>query len=91
MRASFIWDELHEVRDLRQVFGRGFFVGGALAGVNTVSKGRVSLGTLRPPSPTTRVPLLRPIGADPLPGDHHDGKLTFDRLSSVFAVGQQDA
>ena len=30
VRASFIWDELHEVRDLRQVFGRGFFLGGAL-------------------------------------------------------------
>ena len=30
VRSSFIWDELHEVRDLRQVFGRGFFVGGAL-------------------------------------------------------------
>src|SRR4051812_15856652 len=30
VRASFIWDELHAVRDLRQVFGRGFFVGGAL-------------------------------------------------------------
>ena len=27
---SFIWNDLHEVRDLRQVFGRGFFVGGAL-------------------------------------------------------------
>ena len=30
VRASFIGKELYEMRDLRQVFGRGFFLGGAL-------------------------------------------------------------
>src|SRR4029453_19118008 len=35
VRSSFIWDDLYEVRDLRAVFGRGFFAGGALASVMT--------------------------------------------------------
>ena len=44
-RASSTSD-LDEVRDMRQVFGRGFFVGGALASAMTVSKGRLDLGKL---------------------------------------------
>src|SRR5438105_914822 len=28
VRDSFIWSDLYEVRNMRQVFGRGFFVGG---------------------------------------------------------------
>src|SRR6187200_3234290 len=41
VRDSFIWSDLHEVRNMRQVFGRGFFVGGALASAMTMSRGRV--------------------------------------------------
>jgi electron-transferring-flavoprotein dehydrogenase len=52
--------------------------------VNTVTKGRVCIG-----SPTTEpdddCPLL-PVGR-PQPPITHDGVLTFDRLSSVFASG----
>ena len=47
VRDSFIWSDLHEVRNMRQVFGRGFFVGGALASAMTMSKGRVELGKMR--------------------------------------------
>ena len=57
VRASFIWDELHEVRDLRQVFGRGFFLGGALGVVNTMTKGRVSIGSVTT-EPDDEQPLL---------------------------------
>ncbi|HVM66156.1 MAG TPA: NAD(P)/FAD-dependent oxidoreductase, partial [Acidimicrobiales bacterium] len=39
VRSSFIWDDLYAVRDMRGVFGRGFFLGGALAGLMTLSKG----------------------------------------------------
>src|SRR5216683_558774 len=46
IRDSFIWSDLYEVRNMRQVFGHGFFVGGALASAMTVSKGRVELGKL---------------------------------------------
>ena len=39
VRSSFIWQDLYEVRDMRQVFGRGFFAGAAFAGAMTLSKG----------------------------------------------------
>jgi len=86
VRSSFIHSDLHEVRDMRQVFGRGFFVGGALASAMTVSKGRLDLGKL-PAEPDAEQPLLR-SGRDasyPAP----DGKLTFDKLSSVFLSGNK--
>jgi electron-transferring-flavoprotein dehydrogenase len=86
VRASFIWDELHEMRDLRQVFGRGFFLGGALGVVNTITKGRVSIGSMTT-EPDDESPLLPAGGA--APAITHDGVLTFDRLSSVFASGNK--
>ena len=47
VRDSFIWKDLHEVRNMRQVFERGFFVGGALASAMTMSKGRAELGKMQ--------------------------------------------
>ena len=41
---SFIWSDLREVRNMRQAFGRGFYVGGALAGAMTATKGRFPPG-----------------------------------------------
>jgi electron-transferring-flavoprotein dehydrogenase len=86
VRESFIYSDLQEVRDMRQVFGRGFFVGGALASAMTVSKGRVALGKLRA-EPDAEQPLLRTNRAASYPAP--DGKLTFDKLSSVFASGNK--
>jgi electron-transferring-flavoprotein dehydrogenase len=86
IRASFITSDLHEVRDMRQVFGRGFFIGGALASAMTVSKGRVEIGKL-PAEPDAEQPLLRTGRAAQYPVP--DGKLTFDKLSSVFLSGNK--
>jgi electron-transferring-flavoprotein dehydrogenase len=47
VRQSFIWSDLQEVRNMRQAFGRGFFVGGALASAMTLTKGRFPGGSLR--------------------------------------------
>ncbi|MFL5943470.1 MAG: 4Fe-4S dicluster domain-containing protein [Gaiellaceae bacterium] len=84
VRDSFIWRDLHEVRNMRQVFGRGFYVGGALASAMTVSKGRIELGKMRA-EPDADQPLLDSGLSYPAP----DGKLTFDKLSSVFASGNK--
>jgi len=84
--ASFIARDLHEVRDMRQVFGRGFFVGGALASAMTVSKGRLDLGKMRA-EPDAEQPLLRSDRASRYPTP--DGTLVFDKLSSVFLSGNK--
>ena len=47
VRSSFIGKDLHEVRDMRHVFGRGFFVGAACAGAMAMSKGRINVGKMR--------------------------------------------
>jgi electron-transferring-flavoprotein dehydrogenase len=86
VKASFIHSDLHEVRDMRQVFGRGFYIGGALASAMTMSKGRLDLGKLSA-EPDAEQPLLRSGRAASYPVP--DGKLTFDKLSSVFLSGNK--
>jgi electron-transferring-flavoprotein dehydrogenase len=86
VRESFIHRDLYEVRDMRQVFGRGFFLGGALASAMTVSKGRLNAGKL-PAEPDAEQPLLRTNRAAQYPAP--DGTLTFDKLSSVFLSGNK--
>jgi electron-transferring-flavoprotein dehydrogenase len=86
IRDSFIWRDLEEVRDMRQVFGRGFFIGGALASAMTISKGKIDFGKMRA-EPDAEQPVLHTDRAARYPVP--DGKLTFDRLSSVFASGNK--
>jgi len=54
--------------------------------VNTITKGRVSIGSMTT-EPDDEAPLLPVDGAQP--AVTHDGALTFDRLSSVFASGNK--
>jgi electron-transferring-flavoprotein dehydrogenase len=86
IRSGFIGRDLYEVRDMRQVFGRGFFIGGALASAMTVSKGRLAPGKMRA-EPDAEQPLLRTDRASRYPGP--DGTITFDKLSSVFLSGNK--
>jgi electron-transferring-flavoprotein dehydrogenase len=86
MRDSFVWSDLQEVRNMRQAFGKGFWLGGALAGAMTASKGRF------PPKPLGTEPdavqtLIRTKRARRYPAP--DGILTFDKLSSVYASGNK--
>jgi electron-transferring-flavoprotein dehydrogenase len=86
IRESYMWRELAEVRNMRQAFDKGFFLGGALASAMTVTKGKFppkELATHR----NAEAPLLRTGRAARYPAP--DGKLTFDKLSSVFASGNR--
>ncbi len=86
LRESFIWRDLREVRNMRQAFGHGFYVGGALAGAMTASKGRFPPGDSRTEADAGQS-LVRTSRAASYPAA--DGQLTFDKLSSVFASGNR--
>ena len=86
LREGALWKELYEVRNMRQAFDKGFFVGGALASMMTVTKGRMPNGRF-PTHPNSAAPLMRTGRASRYPSP--DGKYVFDKLSSVFASGNR--
>jgi electron-transferring-flavoprotein dehydrogenase len=86
LRESFVWRDLRQVRNMRQAFGRGFWLGGALAGAMTASRGAFPPGNVHA-EPDTDQELIRTDRAASYP--KADGKLTFDKLSSVFLSGNQ--
>jgi electron-transferring-flavoprotein dehydrogenase len=86
LRESFVWNELREVRNMRQAFGRGFYLGGAMAGLMTATKGRFPPGDARTERDAEH-PLFTTDRASAYPAP--DGSLTFDKLSSVFASGNR--
>jgi electron-transferring-flavoprotein dehydrogenase len=86
LRASYVMKDLYEVRNMRQVFDKGFYMGGALASAMTVTKGKL------PPKefltePNAAHALIHGGRARDYPAP--DGKLTFDKLSSVFLSGNR--
>jgi electron-transferring-flavoprotein dehydrogenase len=86
LRASYVMRDLREVRNMRQAFDKGFFVGGALASAMTISKGRFP-SKERHSEPNGAHELIRTDRAKSYPTP--DGKLTFDKLSSVFLSGNK--
>jgi electron-transferring-flavoprotein dehydrogenase len=86
VRSSHIGSDLRKVRNMRQALGKGFALGGPLGGMMDVTRGAVPGGSWKfhrdsdgevEPNPGKRV--------YPAP----DGKLTFDKLSSVFLSGNR--
>ena len=86
LRKSRLWKELYEVRNMRQAFDKGFYVGGALASMMTLTKGRVPNGRF-PTHPNAAAPLVKTGRASRYPTP--DGTYLFDKLSSVFASGNR--
>ena len=86
IRDTFIWDDLKRVRNMRQAFGKGFWLGGAMAGAMTASFGKFPPGNKKTELDAEQE-LIRADRAKQYP--QPDGKLTFDKLSSVFLSGNK--
>jgi electron-transferring-flavoprotein dehydrogenase len=84
LRESWVWSELTQARNIRPAFAKfGFWGGLAYAGLDTyVFRGRApwTLHTTHPDNES----LLKAADAAPIAYPKPDGKLTFDKLSSVF-------
>jgi electron-transferring-flavoprotein dehydrogenase len=81
---SDIEKDIYRSRNMRQVFARGFFMGGALANAAEVSGGRLPPGKVHTHDDAS-VGVF--IGNRNKRYPKPDGKYTFDKLSSVFATG----
>jgi electron-transferring-flavoprotein dehydrogenase len=86
VRDSFLWSDLEQVRNMRQAFAKGFVRGTMSAGVATMTRGKLPRKRLRT-EPDAEHELIRTDRAASYPAP--DGKLTFDKLSSVFLSGNQ--
>jgi electron-transferring-flavoprotein dehydrogenase len=81
---SLIGRELYQSRNMKQPFGKGFFVGGAITNAMVVSKGRLPGGRWsNHPDAEAPMEIGRKKDGYPKP----DGTYTFDKLSSVYISG----
>jgi len=82
-RGSWLYDELHKARNFKQWMSRGLYAGSAMVGVEQVLLGGRFPWTLHHRHADHEC--LRPASEfRPLDYPKPDGKITFDRLSSVF-------
>jgi electron-transferring-flavoprotein dehydrogenase len=86
VRDSYIWRDLEQVKNMRPAFSRGFWVGGALAGMMTATRGKLPPFTFHTERDAD-VELAVTDRAKRYPAP--DGTLTFDKLSSVFLSGNK--
>jgi electron-transferring-flavoprotein dehydrogenase len=83
VEGSEIQKDTYRSRNMRQPFGRGFFVGGAIASMMEITGGRIPGGRWATHDDACEPVFIGPERDYPKP----DGKETFDKLSSVFATG----
>jgi electron-transferring-flavoprotein dehydrogenase len=84
VRKSQIDADLFESRNMRAVFSKGFFLGGALASAMTITKGVFPGGKWKyEPDPEVEMSDQGAARSYPSP----DNKLTFNKLDSVFLSG----
>ncbi|MFU2489610.1 electron transfer flavoprotein-ubiquinone oxidoreductase [Thauera sp. WH-1] len=82
LKASWLWDELYTVRNVRPSFRWGLWGGMAYSAIDTfVLRGRAPW-TLRNHADHTQ--LRKAAECPPIVYPKPDGKISFDRLSSVF-------
>jgi electron-transferring-flavoprotein dehydrogenase len=81
---SLIEKDLYQSRNMRQVFSKGFFLGGALASAMTITKGAFPGGHWKQEDDAEHEMVIDGA-ADNYPKP--DNKYIFDKLNSVFASG----
>ena len=86
LRSSFVWSDLKRVRNMRPAFGRGLFFGAAVSGAATASLGKLPPGDGKLERDSEQE-LVQANGAAGYPAP--DGRLTFDKLSSVYLTGNR--
>ncbi|MFQ5456055.1 MAG: 4Fe-4S dicluster domain-containing protein [Nitrospirota bacterium] len=82
IRESFIWEDLYRTRNIRQAFSYGLIPGGAMAWLMTLTGGLFPGWRFRSRADNEQS-LFRTRRKYP----KADGKIVFDKLSSVFASG----
>ncbi len=85
LRSSFIWKDLYSVRNMRQAFHGGFLKGFILAGLMTATKGLFPGGRFDSHHDYEKEMFIGDNPSYPKP----DGKLTFDKLTSVYESGNR--
>ncbi|MEX2009455.1 MAG: electron transfer flavoprotein-ubiquinone oxidoreductase, partial [Dongiaceae bacterium] len=89
LRASWVWDELAQVRNIRPGFRWGLWAGLAHAALDTyILRGRAPWTLHHHPD---HVGLRKAAEAPPIAYPKPDGKIAFDRLSSVFVSNTNHA
>jgi electron-transferring-flavoprotein dehydrogenase len=82
LRQTWLWEELHRVRNIRPAFRWGLFGGIAYSALDTYLLRGKAPWTLTHHADHTQ--LRRAADCRPVGYPKPDGKITFDRLSSVF-------
>jgi len=86
IKADYVWKDLKRVRNLRPAFRHGFIRGSILAGAAVMSFGKLPPRNLKLESDADAGVAEGRLGARyPAP----DGKLVFDKLSSVYLSGNK--
>lgn len=85
VKKSFIWKDLYQVRNMRQVFQHGFIPGFVLAGMMQGTKGLFPGGRFKSHQDAEQEMFVGDSRSYPKP----DGEYTFDKLTSVYASGNR--
>ena len=86
LRSSYVWKDLERVRNMRPAFKYGFVRGAVLAGAALNSLGKLPPRDLSLET-DARVPVF--VGDRDSSYPQADGKLSFDKLSSVYLSGNK--
>jgi electron-transferring-flavoprotein dehydrogenase len=86
LRESYVWKDLERVRNMRPAFQYGFVGGALLAGAALNSLGRFPRGNLKL-EPDAASPMF--VGERSRGYPRPDGRLFFDKLSSVYLSGNK--